>query len=656
MSIDALSLAAIRNEVATLAQGYRIQKIIPTGPLSIVLEVYNSARRQRVQIILSADAQNARFHLIQQKASQQPGEPTPFLLLLRKYVRYGIITRIEQLPFERIIILTIEKKFPAGKRPYFGAVGSGNRPAEPEEELEEDRDEEESAASDDFELYESKLVCEMMGRHSNTLLLSEDSVIIDALKRVGSSKNRYRLILPHQPYVAPPPQEKQAFHLESPASFTRLMSSLTEKQPDALLWQTLVSTFSGVGPQLGRELAYRMAEAKGMGGPGQPELKLRDFQRWEGLYSEMRSLLKPLNPGYSMEKEPLTPTLVRDETDEIVAFAPYEIHQFRKMGLEPEAVESVSLAAEEYYGQTESVGGQSQRKAQVASIIGGHQERLRRRISSMEASLKKAESAEELKRKGEAIYANLWQIQPGMTRFEADGLVVELDPDRSPSENAQHYFREYDKGRQAMAGVPELLEEARYEMSYLDEMLTALDLAETYEDIVSIRAELSENGYGQAVDERESTKSKAASRPLRAKKRKLPQTPTFVSPDGFTIYVGKSAQHNDFVTFELGEKSDIWLHARGIPGSHVIIKTGGREVPDKTLEMAAGLAAYYSKGQNNTKVEVVYAPQKYVRKVKGPHPGLVTYSQEYGSINIKPNSFGKRRNKPGAPQPSQVPA
>ena len=480
----------------------------------------------------------------------------------------------------------------------------------------------------------------MMGRHSNIMLLSEDDVIIDAIKRVAPSKNRYRLILPHQPYVAPPPQAKQAFHLESPASFSRLMETLTEREPQAALWQALVTTFSGVGPQLGRELAYRMAAAKGMVGEGQPEAKLSDFQRWEGLYSEMRTLLKPLNPHYVPGDSSITPSLVRDEADEIVSFAPYEIWQFRPRSLEPTLVETVSRAAEEFYSQSEAIGGQSQRKAQVATQIDDHQEKLRRRISSMESSLKKAESAAELKHKGETIYSHLWEIGPGQTELVADGLKIALDADRTAPENAQHYFREYEKARQAMAGVPELLEEARYENSYLDEMLTALSLAESFDEIVSIRAELEENGYGAGGE-----KARDKVKTPRPKKRRLPQTPTFTSPDGFLIYVGKSAQHNDYVTFELGERPDIWLHARGIPGSHVIIKTGGRDVPDPTLEMAAGLAAYYSKGQTNTKVEVIYAPQKYVRKVKGPHPGLVTYSQEFGSINARPNAFAARRQK-----------
>ncbi len=637
MTIDALALAAIRAELDDMAQGCRIQKIIPTGPLSVVLEVYNSLKHQRVQFLMSADAQNARLHLLTGKASQQPGEFTPFLLLLRKYLRYAILTEIEQLPFERIVLLTFEKKFPAGKKPHFEATGQ--RPGQPDLPADTEDDEDEEEPGGDFEIYRSKIVVEMMGRHSNIMLLSEEGVIMDAIKRVAPSKNRYRLILPHQPYVAPPPQSKQAFHLESPASFSRKMQQLTEKQPETSLWQTLVSAFSGVGPQLARELAYRAGAAKGLEGPAALEIKLKEFQRWEGLYGEMRALLKPLNPNVLPAREDFEPSVVRDDDEEIVAFAPYRIEQFRARGLEPETVETVSRAAEEFFGQTEAIGGQSQRKAQVAAQLEVHQERLRRRAASMESSLKKAESAEELKRKGEAIYAHLWEMQPGQTELNADGLKIALDPDRKPSENAQAYFREYDKARQAMAGVPELLEEARYELSYLDEMLTALENAESFDDVTSIRAELAENGYGPH------TSGEGKAKTPRAKKRKLPQTPTYTSPEGFTIFVGKSAQHNDFVTFELGEKTDTWLHARGMPGSHVIIKTGGREVPEKTLEMAAGLAAYYSKGRTSTKVEVVYAPQRYIRKVKGPHPGLVTYSQENGSINIKPQSFNSRRDK-----------
>ena len=626
MTIDALALAALRTETEDKVRGCRIQKIIPTGPLSLVLEAYNAARRERVQFLLSADAQNARVHLLSQKASQQPGEPTPFMLLLRKYVRYGIIDSIEQIPFERIILISIAKKFPAGKRPYFGAAGAAPKEADYNEP--EDDSEDEPAENEDFEIYESKLVCEMMGRHSNIMLLSDENIIIDAVKRVAPSKNRYRLILPHQLYVTPPPQNKNNFNLESPASFAARMEQLREKNRQGMLWQVLVETFAGVSPQLGREIAYRQAERKGQ---NPADTTLDTFQRWDNVYVELRNLLRPLNPAQANKSEEGPAAwLVREEAENVVAFAPYELRQFRPQELEAEAVDSLSLAAEEFYGQVEAIGGQSQRKQEIAGMVGEHHEKLRRRAASLEGSLKKAESAEELKRKGEAIYAHLYEMTPGMPKLEVDGLKIVLDPDRTASENAQAYFREYDKALQALAGVPELLTETKLELEYLDEMLTQLDLAESYDEVVNLKAEFSEAGFGgKTKKKKEGTKSP------RPKRRKLPQTPTFTSPDGFTIHVGKSGQHNEYVTFELGDRSDLWLHARGMPGSHVIIKAQGREVPEKTLEMAAALAAYYSKGQTSTKVEVTYAPQRYVRKVKGQHPGLVTYSNDK-AISVKP--------------------
>ncbi len=634
MTIDALALAALCSETEEAVRGCRIQKIIPTGPLSLVLEVYNASRRQRVQFLLSADAQNARFHILSQKASQQPGEPSPFLLLLRKYIRYGIIDKIEQTPFERIVSINIAKKFPMGKRPHFGAAGAAPVAKDDKDDkdyYDETDDDREDALDDeeDFEIYESRLVCEMMGRHSNIMLLSEDDVIIDAIKRIAPSKNRYRLILPHQPYVTPPSQNKRNFNLESPASFAGLFDQLREKNPKAQLWQTLVETFSGVSPQLAREVAYRQAERKGQ---TLPDTTLDSFQRWDNLYIELRTLLRPLNPAARLseaQKEAASNWLVREPDGNIVAFAPYEIRQFRPEELEAESVESLSKAADEFYSQVEAIGGQSQRKQEIAAQVNEHYDKLRRRLASQEGSLKKAESAEELKRKGEAIYAHMYEITPGMTILMADNLKIALDPDRTPSENAQNYFREYDKSRQALVGVPELVEETRFELNYLDEMLTQLDLAESFEEVQNLKAELGDAGYGPKVKEKDKGKSP------RPKRRKLPQTPTYTSPDGFTIFVGKSAQHNEHVTFELGDRDDVWLHARGMPGSHVIIKTQGKPLPEKTLEMAAALAAYYSKGQTSTKVEVTYAPQRFIRKVKGPHPGLVTYSNDK-AISVKP--------------------
>jgi predicted ribosome quality control (RQC) complex YloA/Tae2 family protein len=390
----------------------------------------------------------------------------------------------------------------------------------------------------------------------------------------------------------------------------------------------LVNTFSGTSPQLGREAAYRIAEKT-----GRNELKLAEVKDWTEVYHELKVLLQPLTEP---EKRRGSASVVRESNGNLVAFAPYELHQFRPDGVDFEPVASVSLGAEEFFGQSETVSGQSQRKQQIAEIVIEHQDRLKRRVNSLEESLKRAESAELLRRKGEAIYSHLYEIGEGMKQLEADGLKIALDPDLTPSENAQAYFREYDKARKALAGVPELLTETRYEVDYLDEMLTQLDLSETFDEVMYIKAELDDAGYGERPRDDDKKKKPAAKKPL--KKRKLLQTPTFTSSDGFTIFVGKSAQHNDFVTFELGDRQDMWLHARGMPGSHVIIKTGGRDIPEQTLLEAAALAAYYSKGQNSTRVEVTYLPQKFVRKVKGPHPGLVTYSNDR-SLNVRPKKM-----------------
>lgn len=629
MTIDALALAAIRNEAEEQIRGCRIQKIIPTGPLSLVLEVYNPSLKRRVQFLMSADAQNARFHLLREKASQMPGDPNGFMLVLKRYLRYGIITTVEQIPFERIIIITVSKKFPVGKRPQFTAKGGMPGSDPDEDERDEDGDDEPGEPEgEELEIYESKIVCEMMGRYSNTLLLSEDNIIIDAIKRVASGRNRYRVILPHQPYVTPPPQDKQPFHLESPASFATLLDKLREQKPEATLWQTLVTTFSGVSPQLGREAAYRFATASELPPEG---ATLAQFKQWDGLYTELKDLLRPLSP-FNFPPKPSS-SIVRDSEGEIVAFAPYELRQFRQEGLEPEPIDSISQAVEEYYSQTESVGGQAQRKQEIANKIAEFRDKLQYRAASMQESLKRAESAELMKHKGEAIYAHLYEIEPDMKELVVDGLKVALDPDRTPSEVAQGYFREYDKARKALAGVPELLAETNLELDYLDEMLTQLELAESFDEVANIKAELAEAGYG---------KVESKGKVVKAKKRRLPQTPSFTSSDGFIIYIGKSAQHNEFVTFEIGDKVDLWLHARGMPGSHVIVKTAGRDVPEKTLLEAAALAAYYSKGQASTRVEVTYAPQKFVRKVKGPHPGLVTYLNDK-SVSVKPRKLNKEQ-------------
>ncbi len=639
MTIDAVALSAIRKETQVLARGGRVQKIIPTGPLSLVLEIYNPVLRQRVQLLFSAEAQTARFYIQRQKANQQPGEPSPFLLLLRKYIRSGILNSIEQVPFERIIILSISKKFPSGKRPYFGRTGPASTGLPIADLLEvENLEEEEPVLEENFELYESKLVIEIMGRHSNIMLLGEDGIIIDAIKRVPPSKNRFRLILPHQEYISPPAQKKQNILLTSLVEFEELMRAKQTEKSGAFLSQALVEIFGGVSPQLAREMVYRAA--------GKPEIlgsgiftgpTLGEIQDWKGVYQEGLLLLDPLInlANKTEEEENKGAWLVRNEEGKGLAFAPYELWSLINRGNRLEKVQSLSHAAEQFYNQAESKGGYSLRKQEIGGVIAGHQEIVRRRAAAMAGAIKKAEGAEELKRKGEAIYAHLYELHSGQTLLETDGLKITLDPDLSPSENAQAYFKDYDKARQALAGVPELLAEANLELAYIEEMVTQLNLAETFEEVINLQRELTEAGFGGRELDKGKKVSKKEGKPGRAKRRKLPQTPTFTSPDGLTIYVGKSAQHNEYVTFELGEKGDLWLHARGMPGSHVIIKTRGSKVPEKTLEFAASLAAYYSKGQTSNGVEVTFAFQRFVRKVKGQHPGLVTYLNDQ-SIRVKP--------------------
>ena len=555
-------MAAVADELRAQILGGRVQNVLLPDDLSVGMEVY--AHGERRYLLGSAHPEYARLHLTGEKLRRGVEKPTPLVLLLRKYVRGGRIAAIEQPPFERI--LHIGMQHPEGN---------------------------------------TTLIVEVMGRYSNIVLVAEEGLILECIKRVGPEKSRYRTILPQRLYVPPPPQSKL-----DPTDVTelRLRDILSDASPGSPVWKALVAGIRGVSPLMAREVVYRAM--------GDAEAAISQVAKVSPLLEAFQEMLMPV------WEHRWQPCVVK-RGEQVVAFAPYPLTQYDDW----EEVESISQAVEAYYGQMVGEDAYAAAKRGVREAILRARERVRRRQEALERARVSQAQVEELRRRGEMILAYAYRIEPGqrelMALVEPDEppLLIELHPHLSPVENAQRYFVRHKKAKSAAGQIPALLERAELELRYLDQLETDLNLAANWPEIQEVEACLVEAGY---IKERRRQPKVGRSQPLAVNSR-----------DGLLILVGRNSRQNEEVTFRRAAPHDLWLHVRGAPGAHVIVKTGGREVPEATLRQAAQLAAYYSQARGSARVAVDYTERRYVRPIKGAGPGLVTYTQEK-TIHVAP--------------------
>ena len=568
---DVLTIAALVDELRkTLLRG-RVQKVVQTAPLAIALEFYAG---QRWGLIIDVNAQEPRLHLAQAVPAGDPEQVTPFLLLLRKYVRGARLVQVEQVPLERILRLR------------FATVL-----------VEEQRGRIERLP------VETELVIELMGRHSNAILVAADGKILDALKRVTPEMSAARPVLPGRPYQPPPPQLKRD---PRRLSADAVDSLLLEGRPDQELATALVQQLTGFSPQMAREAVYRA-----FGTTAVTVSEARDASSGsERLATAIASVIEPLVTGQ------FAPT-VYWSNGVPVAFSAIPLHYGQ--GLEAEVFPSMSMAIERFLAerpQGEETGRDryAQRRRRVLTAIERERARVEARLHALEQERARAAEAERWRRMGEAILAALGELVPGQRELVVDDLTIPLDPDRTPVENAQAYFERYRKAKAAAEQIPVRIEETRLELEYLRQLEALAQVADTAETLEALRQEI-----GLAERNRN-----AGERTKRASQRKLRVWRTL---RGDRIVVGRNARENDWITFSLARPADAWLHARGLAGAHVIVQWAGTEDPD-ILERAAALAAWYSEGRAGTRVSVDVTQRRHVRRIPGAAPGLVRYRNE----------------------------
>jgi predicted ribosome quality control (RQC) complex YloA/Tae2 family protein len=517
------------------------------------------------QTILHGRVQQVLLLLTSEKLRRGVDKDTSLLQLLRKYARGAIVSAIRQPPFERIVRLELD-------HPEWGC---------------------------------SELIVEVMGRHSNVMLVDAGGRVLDAVKRVGPHLSPTRPILPGQDYTPPPPQSKLP-----PSALTehRLREILGAHEAQTQVWRALVAGLRGTSPLLAREISFRAL--------GQPRATIAQVERLTPLLDTVRELLSPLSDGRWQ------PTVVL-EGGQPVVYAPYPLTHRG----EPQPMPTVCEAIEITIAAAGSADPYAGAKRALREAIASARARTERRQNALQVSMRQVAEIEQLRERGEWILSYAHTIEPGQKELVAethDGEVriIPLDPAKSAVENAQAYFARYRKAQRAAEGGPARLEVVNLALRDLEQLETDLDLAANRPEIDEVRAALVEAGH------------------LKAKRGKVPksgrsQPLSLTIAGGFRILVGRNSRQNDEVTFRRAKSDDWWFHARGVPGSHVIVFPEGRKLPPETIRQAAELAAYFSRSRAETKVLVDYTRRRYVRRIPRAAPGLVTYRREQ-SIRVEP--------------------
>jgi len=568
MYFDTLTLAAVADQVREALLGGRVQRIVRPSNLSLGLEIYAG---ERLQLLISAEPQCPRLHLTSHRVRRGVESASPLELLLRKYVRGARLRSVEQVPLERVLRFR-----------FSGEEGP------------------------------TELVCETIGRYSNVILLDGDGVVLDALKRIPPSINRYRTVLPQHRYVLPPPQEK-----EHPLQLTvGILREALSSRDEPRLWRRLVSVISGTSPLLAREMVYRAV------GTVDADCDLSD-ERTSCLVTtvhEMFSLVK---------SHAWTPCVAYAECEEGPReYAPYALTHMPRW----EAREGMSQAIEEVLAAVRTIDAYAEARRRVLEAVDAQIARRESRLHALEVALIPEEEMERLQAWGNALLAMARSISPGQTRVvvdseivglpgvaPGDSVTIPLNASLSAVENAQALFRRYRKARAAAQGVPDRIRAVQLELDYLRQLRTDALIAEDRPALDQVNTELSVLG---GVPQ----KGRGPKRPAQREPRRLE------APDGMQILVGRNSRENDMVTFRLSSPNDLWLHAHGVPGSHVIVRSGGSAISDETLLLAARLAARYSEARSERRVQVDYAERRHVRRLKRAGPGMVTYTHEQSLV------------------------
>lgn len=568
MALDGIVISNIVAELGDKLTNARISKIAQPEADELLLTLKGTSSGQ-MRLLLSA---SASLPLIYLTSANKPSPVTApaFCMLLRKHIGGGKITRIWQPGLERIIHFEIE---------HLNELG---------------------------DICHKDLILELMGKHSNIIFCDDQNTIIDSIKHVSAQTSSVREVLPGREYFIAQTQEKG-----NPLATTEELFRQSVFSKPMKLSKALYSSYTGISPVIAEELCHRASLESGQSANTIPELEqLHLYHLFDLMMEDVR-------------EHRFTPLIVSDEQQNPVEFSALPLTMYSDMTIT--VYDSISEVLEQYYAMKNTVTRIRQKSADLRHIAATALDRNRKKYELQLRQLKDTQKRDQYKVYGELIQAYGYGIEPGTEKLDAlnyytnEMITIPLDKTITPQENAQKYFGRYNKLKRTYEALSELIEETKAEIIQLESICTFMDLALSEDDLVQVKEELTEAGYIR--------------RKYTGKRVKITSRPYhYVSSDGYDMYVGKNNYQNDELTFKLASGNDWWFHAKGAPGSHVIVKTRGDELPDRTFEEAARLAAYYSKNRGAEKVEIDYIEKKHVKKPNGAKPGFVVYYTNYSMM------------------------
>lgn len=576
MPFDGVVAKCIAEELTKKLAGGRVEKIYQPEADEILLFI--RARNKNFKLVMSSSSNYPRIHLTD-AAKENPKVPPGFCMLLRKHLSGGRVISIEFSDFERIIGVLIE------------------------------------AVNELGDISVKKLIIEIMGRHSNIILVNNENKILDSIKHVDSTISSVREVMPARPYILPPAQNKT-----SPSELDVGLLIKNMDSSNKTVEKFLLDNIKGFSPLLCREICHRAGIDSRTGASAiDPDTRKMLKKALDEALDDIK------NAGYA------PCILFEDEQyQKPLDFHCLNIEQF-KHKIEPG---SISETLDAFYLSRDNAERLKQKKADIYKALNNCIDRCAKKVSIHQDTLRDVADRENLRLYGELITANIHAIPCNLSsvsllNYYSDAgdeyINIPLDPNLPPQDNAQRYFKKYARAKSAHANTTRQLEESVRELEYLESVLQMLENCTTAGEIDETRHELIEQGYIKLKRKSKIKRRQPLTEPLR-----------FISSDGFDIYVGKNNKQNDYLTIRLAQSNDIWLHTKNMPGSHVIIKKSGREIPDRTLEEAAVLAVWHSKAKMSVNVQVDYTAVKNVVKPPGSKPGMVIY-KNYKTAVVTPN-------------------
>lgn len=570
MAFDGVVISNLVHDFNVCLIGGRINKIYQPEDDEILLVIKNE--RQTYRLFLSASASLPLLYFVSEK-KENPMVAPNFCMLLRKHISNGRIVAVEQPEFERVVDFTIEH------------------------------------LNDLNDVCKKHLIIEIMGKHSNIIFCDENYKILDSIKHISMLVSSVREVLPGRDYCLPPNQGKG-----NPMTIT-----LEEWQERAALkpvtcQKAIYQNLTGISPLVAGELCYEA------GVDGNVPVAACDSGQIAALYEALKNMRERIGKG------DYTPQIVY-ENGVPVEFSVIPLTSF--LPEQKQEYGSISEVLENYYAEKNKITKIRQKSAELRHIVSTALERTAKKLDLQEKQLKDTGKREQYKVYGELINVYGYGIEPGAKEMEADNyytgekLTIPLDPTISVMDNGKKYFQRYNKLKRTYEALSTLTLETRAELAHLKSIQTSLDIALLESDLADIKEELTQYGYMKRHNKGKKVRS-VKSKPLH-----------YISSDGFHMYVGKNNFQNDELTFKVANAGDWWFHANDIPGSHVIIKgEQAKELPDSTFEEAARLAAYYSSGRTDSKVEIDYTKRGNLKKPKGAKPGFVIYHTNYSIIAV----------------------